>query len=86
MAEGESDVGQDAFESGPLPLLAAALLHQGNVAELAAGLLAGLRGRHALGDEFVGALVDVLLDGDGKIGVAAAAKKEPVEQRHGEPS
>ena len=56
-----------------MPCFAAVLLDEGYVAEFAAGGLLGLRARHSLFDQFVGAFLDVLLDGDGEIVVAAAA-------------
>ena len=66
---------QQRFESLPLPHFAAALLKERHIAEFAARGSFGFLARHALFHQFVDPLVDVFLDGDGDVVVAAIAEE-----------
>jgi hypothetical protein len=76
-AESELPVGEELLSAAPLPGFAAALGGLGDAAELPAGALRGGFAGESFVDEFVGALLDMLFDGDGKIFVAATAAEEP---------
>ncbi len=67
-AKSELEIGEKRFKCAPLPLFAAALLNESDVAEFATGGLLGLFAGNAFGLEFVGALLDVLLNGDVDVG------------------
>jgi hypothetical protein len=81
LADGEAYIGQNAFNCGPLPCLAAVLLDQRNVSELAPRLLFGLGAGKALIGQFIGSFRQVLLDGDGEVFVATATR-ERISERH----
>ena len=67
---------QQRFESLPLPHFTAPLLEECHIAELAARGSLGLIARHALFHQFVDPLVDVLLDGDRDVVIAAIPGEE----------
>ena len=72
-------VHQQRFESLPLPHFAAALCKQRHIAEIATRGSFGLIARHALFHQFFDSLVDVFLDGDRDVVIAAISGEEATE-------
>jgi hypothetical protein len=64
-------VHEQRFESLPLPHFTAPLLEERHIAEIAARGSFGLIARHALFHQFIDSLVDVFLDGDRDVVIAA---------------
>jgi len=78
-------VHQQRFEPLPLPHLAAPLPEESHIAESAARGPFGLIAPHALLHQLIDLLVDVLLDGDRDVVVAAIPEEEAAEPWHSTP-
>ncbi len=72
-------IDQHRFESLPLPHFTAPLPEECHIAEIATRSSFGLLARHAFFHQFIGPLVDVFLDGDGDIVIAAISGEEATE-------
>jgi hypothetical protein len=71
---------QQRFESLPLPHFTAPLPEQRHIAEVATRGSFGLFARHALFHQFIDPLVDVFLNGDRDIVIAAISEEEATER------
>ncbi len=81
-AKNKFQIGEHRFKRGPLPCLAAPLLHQSDIAKFTPCRLFCIGSSHALGDKLVGPLCNVFLDRNRKIVVATGTTKQPSKQIH----
>jgi hypothetical protein len=83
LAEGEADIGEDAFGARPHPGFVSGLFDTGYVAELTFGRVLGVFAAHPAGDEGFDFFGEVLLDLLGEIAVDLSAMEELSQPMHG---
>jgi hypothetical protein len=83
LAQRVADVEEDAFESRPLPRLAAALLQRGDVSKFTARPRHGFFPRHTLLDKLAGFLFEMLAHLVREVSIDLPAREKLLEPVHG---
>src|SRR5580692_9001225 len=84
-AQSVANIGEEIFDGGPAPYVAAVLFRERYISKFAASGGRGFSFGHAVGDKILDPFLEVLLNLGGKIVLETAARKKLFEQIHDSP-